>query len=150
MFTVEFLQKNLSEFGYESFPYQQWKEVFTIDRTNNATIEQTYQWLKHAFKLTNAELVEVTYSIFEVASRYTTAANNSITSILAIADNEAEKLKIMADSSLKERVVTTAKRNEIMQKLFIPVEEALKTMQKNGMKINSGKMSQSEIDAMFG
>lgn len=145
----ELLQKNMSSLGFEKFSQQKWNETLTIDKNYNATIWDAYNWLKNDFGLSNAELIDVTFSIFEVASKYTAAANNSISAILAISDCEDEKQKVIDEASIEERAVAPEKQELIMRHLFIPVEEKLKSAQLSEVKKDSKKMSQSDIDAMF-
>jgi hypothetical protein len=146
----ELLQKHLTKFGYGIFSHKRWKEVFAVDDHHAATIRNAYQWLKQEFGLTNSDLIEVSYSIFEVASKYTAAANNSITCILSISDCEDEKRKVMAEASLYERLVDVASQELILERLFIPIEQKLKSLQQSDIKKEPGKMSQSDIDALFG
>ncbi len=145
----ELLQKNMSSFGFEEFSQQKWNETLTIDKNYNATIWDAYNWLKEEFGLSNAELIDVTFSIFEVASKYTAAANNSISAILAISDCEDEKQKVIDEASIEERVVAPDKQELIMKHLFLPMEEKLTNAQLSDVKQDTKKMSQTDIDAMF-
>jgi hypothetical protein len=143
------LRNTMSDYGFESFSQQKWNEILKVDENYNATIWDAFNWLKNEYGLSNSELIDVTFSILEVASKYTAAANNSISSILAISDNEDEKQKIMEEATIKERVVNADKQELINKHLFIPVQEKLKSMQSSDVNQQPGKMKQSEIDAMF-
>ncbi len=146
----ELLQKFMSSHGYESFCQETWKQKFSVDENQNPTITVSYQWLKDEFNVTNNELIEITYSIFEVASKYTAAANKSITQILAISDCEKEKQEAMSEAGIDGRVMGEENQNEIDLRLFQPVEQALQNQSENSESSESGKMSQSDIDALFG
>jgi hypothetical protein len=145
----ELLQKNMASFGFEKFSQQKWNELLTIDKSYSATIWNAYNWLKDDFGLSNADLIDVTFSIFEVASIYTAAANNSISDILAISNCEDEKQKVIKEASIGERSIAPDKQKLIKKHLFIPVEKTLKSMRLSDVKKDSNKMSQSDIDAMF-
>ena len=146
----EILQKHLYSFGYEKFPQTSWREMFTLDEQNNATLDKAYDWLKNEYQLSNQDLIEVTFSIFEIASKYTAAANQSNSKILAITDCDEEKQKVMDESAIKERVIADQSLNEIRANLFSPIEEKLQSGKSDSTDEESGKMSQSAIDALFG
>jgi len=145
----ELLQKKVSEIDYKSFSQAGWKNVFKVDENHNATITQAYNWLKKDFGLLYQDLIGVTYSIFEVASKYLAAASNSISDILSISDCEEEKQKIMDAASIDERIVDESSQVTLLEKLFTPIEQKLKTNKSTGAKAEPGKMSQSDIDALF-
>lgn len=146
----EILQKHLSSYGYETFSHDHWKEVFKIGEDGNATITKAYEWLKSNFDIQNADLIEITYSIFEIASRYTAAANKSISQILAISSCDVEKKEAIDSVDIDKRVVVNESQDEILQKLFLPVEQKLQSSQSAAENKDSGKMNQSDIDALFG
>lgn len=146
----ELLQKHLTAYGYGVFSHKRWKEVFTVDDQHMVTIRGAYQWLKYEFGLTNSDLIEVSYSVFEVASKYTAAANQSISCILSISDSEDEKLNAIMEAYIDERSIAADHQQLILEHLFIPVAQKLKSLQQTAVKKEPGKMSQADIDAMFG
>ncbi|MBU2514133.1 hypothetical protein KJ966_22590 [bacterium] len=145
----ELLQKFMPSYGYDSFSQETWKEKFALDDTHNPTISKSYKWLKDEFGITNHELIEITYSIFEIASKYTAAANKSIARILAISDCEKEQQEAMSGAGTGERRVAEESQNEIRLKLFQPVEQTLKDQSQASKNEDPGKMSQADIDALF-
>lgn len=144
----EILQKHLSSMGYENFPQEKWREVFTVSEDQSPTLSSAYEWLKDQYQLTNSHLIEITYSLFEVASKYTAAANKSISQILSISDCDDEKREIMDETAADERNIAGGLQDEIKSKLFQPIEEKLST--DSAGDSDPGKMSQADIDALFG
>ncbi len=145
----DILYKHLSDYGFKKFPQEKWKKIFIVDEKSRVKIEDAYAWLKKDYKLTNADLIDLTYSIFETASKYTAAANNSISEILSISDCKKEQQKIIKEAAPEEKKVTKIVQDELRQKLFDPIEKKLQSKKESDVKSTNGRLNQDEIDAFF-
>lgn len=145
----ELLQKHLTAYGYNKFPQKIWRQKFTIDQERQVTIWEAYRWLQSAFQLTHSDLIEVSYSVFEIASKYTAASNSAVSSILEISNCEDERSRAMELAASETRTIDPASQQMIITQLFQPFAEKLNSSRDSEQSVETGKMSQADIDALF-
>lgn len=146
----ELLQKYLSEYGFSDFPLEAWKERFSADENGNVSIGEAFDWLNRDFNIANTTLVEIASSIFEVASQYTAAANKAVNQVFSAFERERDKERARNASSRKNATSTETLVGRIRQELFEPVQKALNAGQTEVAEEGPSKMSQADIDALFG
>ncbi|MCP4750062.1 MAG: hypothetical protein GY866_04165 [Proteobacteria bacterium] len=145
----EILQKYLSDHGFLEFPLERWKETFVVGESSQVRIAETYAWLKSEYGLSNTELLDVTYSIFEVASKYTAAGNKAVSQILSAFEDADEKQKAMDSMESSDDADDGRNVAELKEKLFAPVQRKLQDSQSVTDGSATAKLNQSDIDSFF-
>jgi len=146
----ELLQKHLSELGFTGFPLEDWKERFAPDSRGSVTLQKAFAWLHADFNVPNTELVQIAGTIFEVASRYTAASNKALNQVFSAFDREEDRKKARETPNRNRTQLDDASVAQIRRDLFDPVEAGRKSADSNANRSGPGKMSQADIDALFG
>lgn len=130
---------------------QQWNSVFSLGSNFQIDLKETFDWLRDEFGYSNAELIDTAVTIFEIASQYTSTASQTVSELLSLFDDEADRQTAL-DSNKKTD--TTEKYSEqaltlLRQKLFDPIAEELQKKKDDAGKTTGAKMSQDDINAFF-
>jgi len=146
----ELLQKHLSDYGFAEFPMEDWKIRFATDQDGNVTIKKAFDWLYHDYQISNTVLVDIATSIFEIASLYTSAANRAVNQIFSAFERERDKKRAM-EASNQDRIQSSQKIvGRIRADLFDPIDAKRDPSNDSSTESGSSKMSQDDIDALFG
>lgn len=146
----EILLKHLFEYGFQEFPLEDWKDRFVVSEEGQVQIKETFDWLRQEFGVSNTILMDIASSIFEIASQYTVAANKAMNQLFSAFERERDKKRVMASldqdrKKMMEQIITQIKND-----LFDPIEEKRNTTKDTSTETGSSKMSQEDIDALFG
>ncbi|MFH2132912.1 MAG: hypothetical protein ABIK68_21215 [bacterium] len=146
----EILQKFMSDYGFTAFPLDDWKNRFIVVEEGQVQIKETFDWLRTEFGIANTVLVEIAMSMFEIASQYTAAANKAMNQVFSAFERKRDKNRAM--KSLHQSHSKTRKKiiARIKQDLFDPIEEKRASANKADNPSAASKMSQADIDALFG
>lgn len=147
----EFQQIYLPEFNdYELFK-NNWNKTFAVQSDNTFDIMHVYPTLMTQYNLTYEKLLDFTYIIFEIASKYTASANAAINEVLSLFDCETEKKA--AQDAVPEQPVCNITQNKIAaslkEKLFDPINLELNAQKNVQSETARSKMSQLDIDKLF-
>lgn len=133
--------------------FEQWAGIFSLNRDGSKVL------LMDGFKKLNrdhgflyADLADIIILIFEITSQYTTKLNASLNNILTLFEDEEDRkgaLKLIEKPDLSNAVIE-ARISKLRSKLFGPVEEALESGKCTELENAVAKMSQADIDALFG
>ena len=140
----ELLQKHLSEHGYEGFKQAEWQSVFKLDDASQIHLTPMFQWLGDSFGLSVSKLIDVTYSIYDVASQYTAASNKSLNAIVSFMGTRGRIKDEASDPQAESRRQESV--SVLIEKLFNPIKEKSQTPEKAS---DSQKLSQADIDSLF-
>ncbi len=146
----EILQKYLSEYGFIEFPIDEWNRRFAIEKDGTVSIKKAFDWLHLDFKISNTILVDIAGSIFEVASQYTAAANKAANQVFSAFERERDKKRAQEASNKKHIKANEKIIRQIRQDLFDPIEARRGSTNDDSEQTGSSKMSQDDIDALFG
>jgi len=146
----ELLQKHLHEYGFLDFPKDEWNKHFIIAAEGHVQIKETFDWLNREFKISNTVLMDIATSIFEIASLYTTAANKAMNQVFSAFERERDKKKALDSLDQDRKKVKEQIIAQIQSDLFDPIAEKQNTASENSEQAGPSKMSQDDIDALFG
>jgi hypothetical protein len=146
----ELLQKHMTELGFMAFPLEEWQQTFKLGEDGELLITETFEWLKERFGVSADRRVDIALSVFEIASQYTAAANRSFNLILSAFSSEEERQSVAVPLSDRNADERSQIADFIRQELFDPIAEKLKAGERIDTTDSSGKMSQADIDALFG
>ena len=146
----ELLQKHLYEYGFLDFPLDDWNKHFIVASDGHVQIKETFDWLNNQFGISNILLMDIATSIFEIASQYTSAANKAMNQIFSAFERERDKKRALESLDQEERQVKEQIIAQIQSGLFDPIDEKRNTANNDTEEAGPSKMSQDDIDALFG
>lgn len=146
----ELLQKHLYEFGFLDFPLDDWKKHFIVASEGHIKIKETFDWLNSQFGMSNVILIDIAISIFEIASQYTSAANKAMNQVFSAFERERDKKRALESLDQDRRRVKEKVIAQIQSDLFDPIDEKRTTTSEDAEQTGPSKMSQDDIDALFG
>jgi CRP-like cAMP-binding protein len=146
----ELLQKHLHEYGFVDFPKEEWNTHFIIATDGHVQIKETFDWLNCEFGISNIVLMDIATSIFEIASLYTTAANDAMNQVFSAFERERDKKKALESLDQDRKKVKEQIIAQIQSELFDPIDEIQNSASSDSEQTGPAKMSQDDIDALFG
>lgn len=146
----EILQKHLSDIGYSDFPLEEWKARFTADAEGKVSVKEAFEWLQQNFNIPNVDLVDIASTIFEVASQYTATANRALNQVFSAFERDGDKKRALEAGNHNQTEANEQIIARIRKDLFDPMEAGRSSANTNTEPSGSGKMSQADIDALFG
>jgi hypothetical protein len=146
----ELLQKHLFEYGFLDFPLEGWKAQFIVASDGHVRIKETFDWLNSEYGISNLILMDIATSIFEIASQYTAAANKAMNQVFSAFERERDKKRALESLDQDRRRVKEKIIAQIQSDLFDPIEEKRNAATEDSEQAGPSKMSQDDIDALFG
>lgn len=130
-----------------------WTNIFLLEAGGSTVLLMDgFKTLNQVYGIEYGDISEMIILIFEITSQYTVKLNGSLDHILSLFEDDEEKKGALkqAEKSDVSNAVIEARVSTLKSKLFQPIEDALQSGQTSELENAVAKMSQDDIDALFG